>query len=137
MRRMSLLIAVVALGSCSTTPQEASYDARGEARLQQALAGKVAGKAMDCLPTYRSADMIRVDDDTLLFRDGANRVYRNELNGSCSGIGSSNYALVTNSFGGSGRICRGDIAKVVDLAAGFTVGSCVIGEFVPYSKPAA
>lgn len=137
MRSLSVLIAAVALGSCSTTPQMVANGARAEAKLQQALTGKVAGKAMDCLPTYRSADMIRVDDDTLLFRDRANRVYRNELRGSCSGIGSPSYALVTNTFGGGGRLCRGDIARVVDLAAGFTVGSCVIGEFVPYSKPAA
>ena len=67
----------------------------------------------------------------MLFRDGPRRVYRNELLGNCSGVGDQNYALVTNSY--SGRLCRGDIAKVVDLQSGMMVGSCAIGDFVPYT----
>jgi hypothetical protein len=78
--------------------------------------------------------MVRIDDDTVLFRDGANRIYRNELRGSCNGLGSDSYALVTNSIGG-GQLCRGDIARVVNVSSGMAVGSCVIGEFVPYSVP--
>lgn len=137
MRSLPLLIAVAGLASCSTTPQMmAADDARAEAKLQQALMGKVAGKPVSCLPTYSRAEMIRIDDDTILFREGANKIYRNEINGSCTGLGTSNYALVTSTFGG-GSICRGDIARVVDLSSGIPVGSCVIGEFVPYSKPAA
>jgi hypothetical protein len=130
MRRL-FVIAVLSLAGCSTAPDQVRYNAQGEAMMQKQLAGKVAGKAVDCLPAHVTADMIRVDDDTLLFRAGSNRVYRNELVGSCSGLGSQHYALVTNSIGG-GRLCRGDIARLVDLTSGIHAGSCVIGEFVPY-----
>lgn len=134
--RSLLLIALAGLAGCSTAADQARYDAKSEAKLQQLLAGKVAGKPQDCLPLLRSHDMIRIDDDTLLFRDGARRIYRSELNGSCNGLGSPNYALVTGAMGGSnGRLCRGDIARTVDVGSGTLVGSCVIGDFVPYTSP--
>lgn len=135
MRSLYLAAAAAALAGCSTAPQHAARDTHSDAKLDQLLAGKVAGKPQDCLPTFRTQDMERIDEDTILFRDGSNRIYRNELNGSCHGLGSPNYALVTSSIGGGGRLCRGDIARVVDVANGMAVGSCVIGQFVPYSVP--
>jgi len=135
MRSLSFLIPAAALAACSTAPQPSQYNARSEAKLQQLLAGKVAGKAQDCLPNYRTEDMVRIDDDTVLFREGSRRIYRNELNGSCHGLGSDNYALVTKNFGSNGRLCRGDIARVVDLTNGIPVGSCSLGDFIPYTAP--
>jgi hypothetical protein len=49
-------------------------------------------------------------------------------------LGAGHYALVTRQF--SGSLCRGDIATVADLSSGMTVGSCVMGDFVPYTSPA-
>ena len=135
--RSLLLIASAALAGCSTAPYRATDTAHSEAKLQEHLAGKTAGKAQDCLPAFRTQDMVRIDDDTILFREGSKRIYRNEINGSCNGLGSQNYTLVTKSVGGSGRLCRGDIARTVDLSSGMTVGSCVLGDFVPYTRPGA
>jgi hypothetical protein len=135
MRTLTLLALAATVTACSTAPRQSSYSAQGEAKLQTLLAGKVAGPALDCLPTFRSSDMIRVDDDTVLFRDGPGRLYRSELNGACNGLGSPNYTLVTKSPGG--RLCRGDMARMVDSSNGMTVGSCVMGDFVPYTRPRA
>ncbi|MEO5971882.1 MAG: hypothetical protein ABIP91_00750 [Sphingomicrobium sp.] len=133
--RMSLLIAAAALGACTTAPQPETRSAKAEAHLQKLLAGKVAGPPMTCLPHYRSNDMVVIDDNTLIFRSGSRRVYRNDLQGGgCSRIGSGHYALLTRLYGGS-SLCRGQIAEVVDVANGITVGSCVIGDFVPYTRP--
>ena len=129
MRGMSLLLAAAALSSCSTAPQHRSANAENELRM--ALEGKVAQRAVSCLPRFRSSDMQVIDDGTLLFRDGRT-VYRNDLNGgTCSGLRSGN-TLVTRQFG---PLCRGDIAHVVNVSTGMTLGSCVIGDFVPYSMP--
>lgn len=133
MRILTLMIAASALASCTAGPQPAEYDAANAAKLQATLAGKVAGAPLTCLPTFRSNDMIRVSDDVAVFRDGPNRVYVNRLNGRCSGLGNPNYALVTKTIGASSA-CRGDIARVVDLATGMTVGSCSFGDFVPYTR---
>jgi hypothetical protein len=136
--RSLLLIAAAGLAGCSTSPDQlAAENARSEAKLQQQLAGRVAGEGQDCLHTLRAQDMIRIDDDTVLFRDGSRRIYRNELSGACNGLANSNYALVTNNYGGSGRLCRGDIARMMDLQTGMVVGGCAIGEFVPYTRPGA
>jgi hypothetical protein len=78
--------------------------------------------------------MVVIDENTLLFRDGSNRVWRSELRGPCNGLGRPGTALLTKQFGGSG-LCSGEIAQVIDTTGGFTVGSCALGEFVPYTGP--
>ena len=133
MRIPAYLIAAASLASCTAGPQSAAYDQANAAKLQQTLAGKVAGAPVSCLPSYRSNDLIRAGDDVAIFRDGPNRVYVNRLNGSCSGLGNQNYALVTKTVGSS-SVCRGDIARIVDLSTGMTVGSCSFGDFVPYTS---
>jgi len=134
MRGVSVLLFSAALGACSTAPQP-GRSAKAEAHLQKLLAGKVAGPAVSCLPNYRSEDMVAIDDNTILFREGNRRIWRNDLNGgTCNGVASGSYALVTNRFGGLG-LCRGDIGPVVDLRSGMTVGSCAMGDFVPYASP--
>ena len=107
---------------------------QAEAHLQKLLSGKVPGQPISCLPDYRSDNMVVIDDETILFRDGRT-VYRNDFQGgSCSRLSNGNYALLTKRIGGLG-LCRGDIAEVKDLANGITVGSCVMGDFVPYAAP--
>ena len=66
-----------------------------------------------------------------MFRASPRLVYRNDFRGgSCDRLGGGSYALVTRST--STSLCSGDIAQVVDTANGFTVGSCVLGDFVPF-----
>lgn len=132
MRSMSLLLITAALAGCSTAPQP-GRSAGAEAHLQQLLAGKTAGAPRSCLPGYRSNDMVVIDDNTVVFKTGRT-VYRNDFQGgACSNLGSGYYALLTRQYGGSG-LCRGDIAEVKDLTNGITVGSCVLGDFVPYTS---
>lgn len=132
MRILMLAIAVGALAACETATMPPQRSAQQQATFDRMLAGKVAGAPARCLPTYRSSDMTVIDEDTILFRDGRT-VYVNRPIGGCNGLGRSGYALVTRSFGSS--LCSGDIARVADLTAGITVGSCSLGDFVPY-RPA-
>ena len=103
--------------------------AKAQTELTRELAGKVAGKAVNCLPQYRSSDMTVIDNNTILFRDGKT-IYRNDPPGGCSPLGSGSYALLTHNSLGS--LCSGDIARVFDTSAGITVGSCSLSEFIPY-----
>lgn len=133
MRSLYLILAAATLAGCATArPQPRS--AQAEQHLQQLLAGKVAGAPQSCLPSHRSSDMVVIDDKTVLFRDGSRRVWRTEMRGGCTLLGSSHYTLVTRSFGGQG-LCSGDIAQLADLSTGMIVGSCSWGEFVPYTRP--
>ena len=132
MRGLSVL-AVASLAACtSAPPPPAMHSAKAQARIAEELTGLVPMQTVSCLPRYRANDMVAVDGGTLLFKDGTTRVYRNDVQGNCSMLGGP-YALITRTSGSS--LCRGDIAQVADVQNGITVGSCVLGDFVLFSKP--
>lgn len=133
MRLLIFATAAVGLAACATamsSPEQRSP--RAQAQYDKLLAGKTAGKPAKCLPLQRSNDMVVIDDDTILYRDGRT-TYVNKPLGSCNQLGRGSYALVTRSSGS--QLCRGDIGTVTDMTSGMTVGSCALGDFVPY-KPA-
>ena len=134
MRSLPLLLAAAAvLGSCATaSPEElAAQAARDQSKLAALTAGRVAGAPLSCLPQWRSRDMVVVNENVVAFRDGQKRVYINNMQGPCLGLGPGRNALVTQTTGSS--LCRGDIAQVFDSASRMTMGSCVFGDFVPYT----
>lgn len=129
MRLLMIPIAATMLAACETGPETMTRSDSDQRAYDRALAGKSAGKPEKCLPTFRSNDMTVIDDHTILFRDGRT-IYVNNTLGRCSSLGNSGYALVTRNIGP--QLCRGDIATVVDTQTGMTVGSCAMGDFVPY-----
>ncbi len=134
MRLLIFATAAIGLTACATTvSQPAQRSERAQATYDKLLAGKVAGKPQNCLPLQRANDMEVIDDDTILYRDGRT-TYVNKPLGSCNLLSRGSYALVTRSQGS--QMCRGDIGTVTDISTGTTVGSCAIGDFVPY-RPAS
>lgn len=132
--RLPALAAIAILATSCTTAQPSLAEQQRQAReLQRELDGKVAGNPIRCLPTYRARDMLAIDEQTILFRDGRT-TYVSRMNGGCSGLGSSGYTLITKTVGGS-DLCGGDIAQVADTASRMVVGSCTFGDFVPYTRP--
>ena len=133
MRGLIFILMASAVTACTTAPQQAPVrSVKAEEHLNKLLAGKAAGEPLSCLPSWQSNDMVVVDDNTVVFRDNANRVYVNNFRDGCSNLGSGSYTLVTRRVGGS--LCSGEIAQVVDLQSGMTVGACSFGEFVPYKR---
>jgi hypothetical protein len=134
MRFLPLLLAAGVIGSCTAgpAPNTTSLTPREQAKLATLTAGKVAGRPMSCLPAYYTNEMTTIEDRAVAFKRGQ-RVYLNNMQGSCVNL-REHYTLVTRHFG-SGDLCRGDIAQIVDLPTGMTVGSCVFGDFVPYAPP--
>jgi hypothetical protein len=130
MRIMTLIPVAALLASCTTAPSPATGE-RAAARLNQELAGLTAGPAVSCLPSYRADQMTVIDENTVLFRETPSRIWRNELQDTCSGL-SSGHTLVLRSAGSS--LCRGEIAEVTDLRTGVSYGSCTLGDFVPYTR---
>jgi hypothetical protein len=138
MRFLAILLGAAAIGSCTTAPPSPdgqAMTAREQAELAQLTAGKVAGAPVTCLPHYYTKDMITIDDRTVASRVSRGRVYLNGMNGGCPSLRPP-YALVTRQFG-TANLCRGDIAQVVDTSTGASFGSCVFGNFIPYTRPGA
>jgi hypothetical protein len=131
MRSVSLLLLGAAVASCTTAPP-APRSASAEAHLESLLAGKVAGAPADCIPSSAADNMIVIDDNTLLFREGSRRVWRNDLEGgSCYGL-SMGGALVTKRGVGTSSLCRGDVSHVMS-SSGLITSSCILGDFIPYT----
>ncbi|HET9397487.1 MAG TPA: hypothetical protein VFO45_01575 [Sphingomicrobium sp.] len=128
------LSAMAIAASCSTTPVEQSSSPRAQQELAEALAGRVPGKPVSCLPNYRADNMQIIDDWTILFKDGRT-IYLQKPRGGCPGIASRRNVLVTRLHGTS-QLCSGDISHLVDPTSGIGGGACVFGDFVPYTKPA-
>lgn len=129
MRILLIGLAATLVAGCETAGDIPARSDRAQATYERALAGKTAGRAEKCLPLHRTRDMEKIDDTTILFRDG-NTIYVNTTLGACNGMGDQSYALVTRNVGP--QLCRGDIATVTDMTSGMTVGSCALGDFVPY-----
>jgi len=134
MRLIPLLAATAALGGCMyNNPQPVPRSPQAVAHLESLLAGRVAGPPVNCVQTYRADNMITIDDNTVVFKDGGT-YYRNDFQGGgCPNLARGRAALVTRTVGTG--LCRGDIAQVLDTSTGMTIGSCVLGDFVPFRKP--
>ena len=134
MRKFGILAIAAAAGSCTMAPPPPSpaQFAEAQAKFSQLTTGKVAGAPQNCVTSLEANDMIIIDDATLAFRNGNQRVYINHMQGECPGISGGWNTLVTKSP--SGSLCRGDIASVVDLRSRMHAGSCIFGDFVPYTR---
>ncbi|HMO77500.1 MAG TPA: DUF6491 family protein [Sphingopyxis sp.] len=126
------------LASCapagSAAPSAEALTPRQAQLLDKQLGGKVAGAPVKCLASYRTNETIRVSDSILLYREGGNLVYRNDLKGNCPGLARDSDIMVVRQFGS--QTCSGDFFHLVDRSSGIRGPTCVFGEFVPYRKPA-
>jgi hypothetical protein len=135
MRLLCLLIAGSVLASCTMSAQQPVPSGQAQTAYQRLIAGRVAKAPINCLPAYRSNDMVVVDDNTIAFNNGGT-VYINHPPGGCPQLSSGHTALVTRQYGGPG-LCQGDIAQVVDTLNRMTVGSCTLGDFTPFVRTGA
>lgn len=133
MRTSTAILTGALLASCSAVPPTPTRTAEAQRTYEQLLAGKVAQRPINCLPSYRAEDMVRIDDETVAFRNGGT-VYVARMRNACTGLTSPQTALVTHETVGGGP-CSGDIAQVLDTSARMPVGSCTWGDFVPYTRP--
>jgi hypothetical protein len=131
MRALILPLLAATIAGCTAQPFNEVRTPRAQLQLDRLLAGKVAGAPISCLPAHATRDMTVVDDQTILFRDGSNRIYRNDPRGGCPGASRAGSTLIIRQFGGS-SLCSGEIVQVADLTTGFSGGSCSLGDFVPY-----
>jgi hypothetical protein len=132
MRGISLLFLGATLASCAAPPPDPIQSAKTEQQFQYFIAGRTPGRAISCMPTFNTNDMVVLNDSTVGFKSGGT-VYTAHMQGGCNNLGTPGYALVTREPTGN-RLCSGEIATVVDVHNHFTVGSCSFGDFTPYTR---
>jgi len=120
-----VIILAAALSACAAPQPEAAP------RQPRELTGRTAGAPQRCVLIQSSESLRTSDDDrhTLLYGSGRT-VWANPLGPSC-GFG-SNDVLVTEPLGSYN--CRGDIVRSIDRYSGIPGPSCVLGDFVPFTR---
>lgn len=131
--RASLFLLPLLLTACAGSYQTPELTDRQAAKLEAALAGKIPGEKVSCVPRQPSSNLIVISNNVLLYRVSSRLIYRNDLIGSCTGL-SRGDTLIVKSY--SSQYCRGDMASSADLVAGMVTGSCALGDFTPYRAPA-
>jgi hypothetical protein len=134
MRVVLSFLAIAALSGSvmAAIPTAAEREARHAAELEKALAGKVAGKPQGCITLGRNLSSQIIDETAIIYRESASRVFVNKPVAGCSSLRSGNTIVTRTPIG---RLCSGDIARIVDLQTRFEGGACILGEFVPYTRP--
>ena len=125
----SLLIPIAAsalLGSAS--PAAPHKDA-----LADVLAGRVAGKPVECVDTSRLNGPQIIDDKTLIYRESGRRIWRNDLIGPCPGLSPMD-TLITDIYGS--QLCRNDHFRALSPGGRIPGAYCRLGNFTPYDEPA-
>jgi len=102
----------------------------GERELDRMLAGRTPGQATACLAPGLRSDMQTVSGIGIVYRAGRTS-WVNRFRDGCPLLGAFDI-VVTVSAGGP--LCRGEVARIVDSTTGMFRGTCLYGDFTPYTK---
>ena len=115
------------------SPAAAANRDAPEVQLQKALAGRVAGKPVDCISLLGSNSSEIIDGKVIIYRVGS-RLYVNAPRSGAESLRRDDI-LVTRTIGS--QLCSIDTVRLIDRASGFPRGFVSLAQFVPYSKTKA
>jgi len=104
-----------------------------EQQLDKMLAGRIAGKPVDCISRLDSSDVQVIDKTAIVYGSGRTIYVNRPVN---AGSLDSDDILVTTIRGGGGQLCRLDDIKTRDRSSHFPTGFVNLGQFVPYQRVA-
>ncbi|MEA1014766.1 hypothetical protein [Sphingosinicella sp. LY1275] len=103
-----------------------------EARLAQALEGRVAGEPVDCIQ-LRNIRSSRIIDGTAIVYQVGSTLYVNRAEGGQQSLDRDDI-MVTDTR--SSRLCSIDVVRLYDATARMQTGFVALGPFVPYRRAA-
>jgi len=126
---MRKLFPLIVAGVLASGPATAA-NPRGEAELERALAGRVAGEPVRCINLHGSTSSTIIDDTAILYRVGST-IYVNRPRAGAESLDRDD-AMVNRLWGS--QLCSIDTVRMIDTSTGFYRGSVFLGEFVPYRR---
>ncbi|UZK65845.1 hypothetical protein [Sphingomonas sp. M1-B02] len=130
MTRFAVAAFLLLAGFATTgATDQRSPDSRG-AKVERSLDGLTPGAPLRCL-RRGEANQIRSFGNSILYVAGRNRIWRNDVVGTCAGLARGDI-VVTKSLGSDA--CSGDLVQTRAATGGMLTGSCSLGNFVPYTK---
>lgn len=100
--------------------------------LARALAGRVAGKPVQCIDHARLAGPEIIDERTILYRENGRRTWRNDLPDQCRGLRPFS-TMIVEPFGS--QLCRNDRFRTIEPGSSIPTAYCRLGSFTPYDRP--
>jgi len=120
-----LAAAIVTTGADAKSPKRDP-----EAELAKMIGTRTAGPPEHCLPLMRGNSSTTIEGVGIVYQVGS-KLYVNRFRGNCPML-TWDRIIVTQTT--TGQICRGDIARIVSRTPVIDVGSCIFGDFTPYSR---
>lgn len=131
MKLPAALILAAALAGCAAD-QPPAVSADDEARLAAELQGhRQDGPAIACVSQRDLTGNRSIGEGVILFSGPGGRLWVNRPPAGCPSL-EPGRALVTRTP--ATRLCRGDIASVVEPSTGLGFGGCGLGDFTPYRR---
>ncbi|KRB86941.1 hypothetical protein ASE00_07900 [Sphingomonas sp. Root710] len=115
----------------AAVPAHSAPRVEPEARLAKALAGRVAGKPVDCIQLRQIQSSEIFERTAILYKSGSTWYVNRPASG--ANFLNRDDVLVTDTH--SSNLCSIDIVRLLDSSSHFPSGSLGLGKFVPYTKP--
>ncbi|WP_199554792.1 DUF6491 family protein [Sandaracinobacteroides hominis] len=135
--RSELLVAAaaaLALAGCSSGTKTSAAATPGSAASNRTdpMTLKVTGEQRRCILNNGSTSTTPAGPNALMFRQGANQWFRNDLRGTCTAMRPNTTLVFRNA---SSQHCELDSFQVVDAVSRMNFGTCVLGQFTPVEVP--
>ena len=101
-------------------------------REKDPLAGRIAGKAVDCVDQSQLGGPDIIDNRTILYRQSLRRIWRNDLEAACPSLRPMT-TLIVEIYGS--QLCSGDRFRTRDSGSIIPGPYCRLGKFTPYDLP--
>ncbi len=131
MRSNSILLAGLLLASTGPATAATTTNARAEASLEKALAGRVAGKPQDCIALHDIDSTEIFDNTAILYRTIGGALYVNRPRSGLASLNSDDILVTENT---TPELCSIDTVKLFDRTSRIPSGFVFLGPFVPYAK---
>jgi hypothetical protein len=126
----SLLLGATLIGSAAPAVAAQRDNAKGEAKLAKALAGRVAGKPVNCIAQYSITSSETIDGVAILYRVGST-IYVNRPRIGADALDSDDI-LVSKTQGS--QLCSLDTINLVDRSSRIQRSFVTLDDFVPYTR---
>lgn len=120
---------ILALGLANAAP--AAAPAAPEAEIGKALAGRAAGKPVDCLDLARIRSSRIIDRTAILYETDDGTLY---LNRPATGADQLRRGLTLVTDTHTPQLCSVDTVRLMDLSSHIDSGWVGLGKFVPYAR---
>jgi hypothetical protein len=127
--RGALLACAAIAGSVCAADAQAKPTPQQE--LDKLLAGRVAGKPVDCISLMDSNDTQVIDKTAIVYGRGR-RIYVNIPNNASS---LDKDDILVTKIRGSSQLCKLDTVQLRDRSSHFYSGFVGLNQFVPYTRP--